>query len=359
MARLGGMGIFVRPGQQVLIKPNLLTDARPEEAVTTHPEMVRAVIRLVKGAGASPWVGDSPANVADLARVWDRTGVAAVCREESVPLVNLEKAGSETFEDGGISFTIARPVLESDAIITVPKVKTHVLTGLTASVKNLYGVVPGFQKTALHKQYPRVSEFSEMLARVYGRVKPVLAIADGVLAMDGDGPSAGRPFPLGIVGASADGVALDSVFCWMLGMEPARIAHLAAAERLGHGNAHAEDIEVEGGADCGRVREFRLARVVPTAWIPGWLIRMVAPAFWHRPVFGAACISCGKCVRACPANALHMEPGSSPLLNSGLCIACCCCHEICPAHAIEMAPGPVFRVIQALRPRRKGRGGVE
>lgn len=353
MARLGGMGAFVQPGQRVLIKPNLLTDARPEEAVTTHPEVIRAVIRSVKGAGASPWVGDSPANVVDLARVWDKTGMAAVCGEESVPLVNLEKSGSETFRDGGISFTIARPVLESDAVITVPKIKTHVLTGLTASVKNLYGVVPGFQKTALHRQYPRVREFSEMLALVYGRVKPVLAIADGVLAMDGDGPSAGRPFPLGVMGASADGVALDAVFCRMMGMNPGRIAHLAAAERFGYGVCHAGGIEVEGDVDWRTGRACRPPRTVPTAWIPRWLIRMVAPAFWHRPVFGAACVSCGKCVQACPANALRMEPGSKPVLDTRVCIACCCCHEICPARAIEMAPGPAFRLVDFLRPRRE------
>lgn len=355
---LGGMGAFVRPGQKVLIKPNLLTDARPEEAVTTHPEMVRSVIRSVRGAGAEPWVGDSPANVADLARVWDRTGMASVCQEESVPLVNLEKAGSETFRDSGISFTIARPVLESDAVISVPKIKTHVLTGLTASVKNLYGVVPGFQKTALHKQYPRVPEFSEMLAVVYGKVRPVLAIADGVVAMDGDGPSAGRPFPLGLVGASADGVALDAVFCRMIGMDPAQIAHLAAAERRGFGVCRIGDIRVEGDGEGNAVRSFRLPRTVPTALIPRWLIRLVAPAFWHRPVFGTACVSCGKCVKACPADALRMGSAGRPVLDPDACLACCCCHEICPARAIEMKPGPAFRLVEMLRPRRRQAGGV-
>jgi len=356
LSGLGGMGAFVRPGQTVLVKPNLLTDARPEEAVTTHPEIIRAVVRSVRAAGASPWVGDSPANVTDLSQVWEKTGMAAVCREESVPLVNLEKAGSETFRDGGISFTIARPVLESDAVISVPKVKTHVLTGLTCSVKNLYGVIPGFQKTALHKRHPRIREFSEMLALLYGRVKPVLAVADGVVAMDGDGPSAGRPFPLGIVGISPDGVALDSVVCRLMGMDPARILHLAAAERRGFGAGYGGGISVEGDAEDLAPRPCRPPRTVPTERIPQWLIRCLAPVFWHRPDFGAACISCGKCVKACPANALRLEPGGRPVLDPPACIACCCCHEVCPARAIRMTSGPAFRLVNALRPRRAREG---
>ena len=111
MAGLGGMGRFVKPGQSVLLKPNLFSDRLPEQGATTHPEVMRSLIRLVREAGANPWVGDSPVSVADLRRVWGRTGMEAVCREENVPLVNLEKAGSKSFEENGIRFTIANPCL--------------------------------------------------------------------------------------------------------------------------------------------------------------------------------------------------------------------------------------------------------
>lgn len=353
LAALGGMGAFVKSGQNVLVKPNLLTDARPEESVTTHPEVVRAVLRQVKAVGARPWVGDSPANVADLSRVWDRTGVGAVCRDESVPLVNLEKAGSQAFDEDGVRYTVALPVLEADAVINLPKIKTHVLTGLTASVKNLYGVVPGFQKTALHKQYPRVRDFSEMLAMVYGRIRPVLTVADGVVGMDGDGPSAGQPYPLGLIGVSADGVALDAVFCERMGMRPGKVLHVAAAARRGLGVCDPGSVEVEDeSAGSSPARACRLPRTVPTAWIPEWLIRWIAPAIWHRPAFGEGCVSCGMCVKACPAGALKLEAGRRPVLDPAACIACCCCHEICPVHAITMRPGPVFRFVDAIRPRR-------
>jgi uncharacterized protein (DUF362 family)/Pyruvate/2-oxoacid:ferredoxin oxidoreductase delta subunit len=352
--RLGGMSAFVRPGQSVLIKPNMLTDARPDEAVTTHPEVVRAVIRIVKAAGGVPWVADSPANVADLGKVWVATGMEALCREEGIPLVNLEQAGSETIEEEGICFTIAKPVLEADLIISVPKVKTHVLTGLTGAVKNMYGVVPGFQKTALHKQYPRAREFGEMLAAVYGRARPVLAIADGVVAMDGDGPSAGAPYPLGVLAASADPVALDAVLCRMMGMDPASVEHLAVAARRGLGVCDLRRIEIEGdGISVKPSRACRLPKTVPTSLIPKWLVKMIQPFVWHRPSFNERCISCGQCVKACPVNAISLRPKERPELELAKCIACCCCHEICPVHAITMEPSPLFKLVQAIRPKRE------
>jgi uncharacterized protein (DUF362 family)/Pyruvate/2-oxoacid:ferredoxin oxidoreductase delta subunit len=350
---LGGMGAFVRAGQSVLIKPNLLTDARPDEAVTTHPEVVRAVIRLVKAAGAHPWVADSPANVADLARVWERTGVQAICREEDVPLVNLEKAGSERFEVEGVQFTIARPVLDADAVITVPKVKTHLLTGYTGAVKNLYGVVPGLQKTSLHKQYPRMDDFSKMLVMVFGRIRPVLAIADGVVGMEGNGPSAGTPVRLGYLAASADSVALDAVLCRTLGLEARQVRHLQEAHRAGLGEVDRDRITVEGdGLAALGPRKYSLPDTVPTHLIPRWAARLVKPLIWHRPDFTARCVFCGQCVKACPVGALRIERGQRPTLTPSTCIACCCCHEICPARAIEMRGSPLVKLIGRLRPKR-------
>jgi uncharacterized protein (DUF362 family)/Pyruvate/2-oxoacid:ferredoxin oxidoreductase delta subunit len=351
------MGRFVKPGQSVLIKPNLLSEHVPEDAVTTHPEVVRALIRLVKAAGASPWVADSPAMVSDLQRVWERTGMEAVCRAESVPLVNLEKAGSTCFEEEGIRFTIAKPVLEADAIITVPKVKTHVLTGLTGAMKNLYGTVPGMQKTTFHKKYPYPQDFARLLVAIFRRVKPVLGVADGVMGMEGNGPSAGLPIHLGFLAASDDVLALDVVLCRALGLEPRNVAHLEAARRAGLGAQDWSRIEV-GGDQAIRAfepREYRLPATVPIQYVPRWLIRLVDPYIWHRPRFLSNCVFCGKCVKACPAEALTIQRGMKPVLNAGKCIACCCCHEMCPVHAIEMQPSPFFRFARKFTAGRKSK----
>ena len=338
------MGRFVKPGQSVLIKPNLISDHTPDEAVTTHPELVRALIRMVKAAGATPWVADSPAMVADLKRVWERTGMQAVCREENVPLVNLEKAGSQMFEDNGIRYTIAKPVLEADAIISVPKVKTHVLTGLTGAMKNLYGTIPGLQKTSFHKQYPYPQDFARLLVAICKHVKPVLSVADGVVGMEGNGPTAGIPVKLGFLAASSDAIALDVVLCRALGLEARNVVHLDAARRAGFGPTEWKDIALEGdGAGVLTPRDYKLPSTVPINYVPQWMIRLVQPLIWHRPKFSAQCVYCGKCVAACPVQALTMERGKRPVVDADTCIACCCCHEMCPMHAIEMQPSPFFR----------------
>jgi len=354
MEGLGGMGRFVKPGQSVLIKPNLLSDHTPEEAVTTHPEVIRALIRMVRATGATPWVGDSPAIIADLRRVWERTGMEAVCREEDVPLVNLEKAGSKSFEEDGIRFTLATAVLEADAIITVPKVKTHVLTGLTGAMKNLYGTVPGLQKTSFHKLYPYPQDFARLLVAIYRRVTPVLAVADGVVGMEGNGPSAGAPVNLGFLAASSDAIALDVVLCRTLGLDPRNVAHLELARQAGFGARDWSEITTEGDRVSALApRAYRLPNTVPLSYVPQWLIRLVQPLIWHRPAFSSACVYCGKCINACPAGALSMQPGMRPFLDSGKCIACCCCHEMCPEHAIEMRPSPFFRFARQFTKGRK------
>lgn len=348
LAPLGGIGAFVKPGQTVLIKPNLLTAREPEKAVTTHPDVVRAIIRLVKQQGAKPSVGDSPTNVTRLDELWLRTGFRALCDEEQVPLLNLEKSGSVPFTVNGLSFTVAQPVAAADVVINVPKIKTHILTILTAAVKNMYGVVPGFQKTTLHKLCPTPQEFGNLLAAIYSKARPHLSIADGIVGMDGDGPSAGRPAPLGLLAASADGVALDAVLCRILGINPRNVPYLKPlkAHRLGETELARIDVLGAGIEEVTppsfKVPGTALGRLIP----PGWLVKSMGGLFWIRPAFSDACISCGLCVKSCPMGALTIEPKKKPLLAPAKCIGCCCCHEVCPAKAITMTQSPILNFIR-------------
>ncbi len=268
--------------------------------------------------------------------------------------MNLEKAGSKNFEEDGIHFTVATPVLEADAIINVPKVKTHVLTGLTGAVKNLYGTVPGLQKTLFHKTYPYPKDFARLLVAIYRRVKPVLSVADGVVGMEGNGPSAGDPIELEFLAASADAVALDVVLCRALGLDPHHVVHLEAARQAGFGVPDWNDIVVDGDVIRALApREYQLPSTIPLNYVPHWLIRLVQPLIWHRPSFSGDCVYCGKCVKACPVGALKMETGKRPVLLADTCIACCCCHEMCPMHAIEMKPSPFFRFARQFTKGRK------
>jgi len=351
LAPLGGIGAFVRPGQSVLIKPNLLSDRNPAEGVTTHPGLVAALIALVKGAGGKPCVADSPANTSKLERVWERTGFRALCEEENVPLLSLEQEGSTVFDVDGYRFSIARPVLDADVVISVPKVKTHVLTTLTGAVKNTYGAVPGYQKTQLHRDHPRAGDFGELLLRIHDKVAPRLSLADGIVGMQGDGPSGGEPAQLGFLAASGDAVALDFVLCRILGIKPRAVPTLAALD-----SSRLADIQTIGvPVEQLRPPAFRLPGTLRARLIPGWLVRLLGPLFWIRPEISDDCISCGRCAKACPADALSLKASQTddprkPLLDGPACIGCCCCHEVCPESAITMAPSPLLRILRGGKP---------
>ena len=347
LAPLGGIGAFVKRGQSVLIKPNLLTARKPEEAVTTHPDVVRALIGMIRNQGAEPSVGDSPSNVTRLEEVWARTGFRALCDKEQVPLLNLEKAGSVPFTVNGFSFSIAQPVLKADVVINVPKVKSHVLTIFTGAVKNMYGSVPGFQKATLHKLYPTPPQFGNLIAAIYSKAKPDLSIADGIICMEGDGPSGGSPVKLGFLAASADAVALDRTLCDLLKIDIRHVPYFKGLRDLGAGETDPTQMEIVGDTLAAITPEsFRVPGTARGRMIPGWLVMMMGPLVWIRPGFTDQCVSCGLCVKSCPAQALTLIAKQKPTLDGSKCIGCCCCHEICPAKAILMLQSPLLNFIR-------------
>ena len=336
---LGGLAAWVKPGQTVLLKPNLLSARTPEQSVTTHPEVVRALIRAVKAVGACPVVADSACSAIQIERVWEKTGFKAMCAAEAVALVNLEKSSSVQFNRAGVVYSVAKPVLDAALVINVPKLKTHMLTVLTNAVKNIYGTLPGFQKTMLHKQYPTPELFCGFLAALYARVKPGLTITDAVVAMEGNGPTAGDLVPLGFLAGSTDGVALDAAMCHILKIALKNVPYLGLLQRAGIGTADWSRIEMVGNVPLPlRRRHFRTPVTANLLnWIPVWLVRLLAPYVWIRPSFTARCVRCGLCVKACPVKALCIPEGAAaPVLTPSACIGCCCCHEVCAQRAVEM-----------------------
>ena len=344
---LGTWEQLVPRGTVVLVKPNLLTDRTPDEAVTTHPTLLRAVVSRLQACGASVTVGDSPASAAQLARVWERTGVEAVCRELGVPLVSFEQRTARTVTRSGYTFQVAADALDAQLIVSLPKVKTHRLTTLTAAVKNLYGTLPGYQKTQRHKEYPQPAAFGRYVRALVDALPPILTIADGVIGMEGEGPSSGTPVTLGFLAASMSPVALDLALCRALRIPARRVPYLAD--------------DLAAGAEVGlrlagtpltelALPAIKLPPPSPMRLLPGSLVSVVAPLVWVRPRFDSACIRCGRCVRACPVQALRLIGGEpTPRLDGSRCIGCCCCHEVCPARAIRMRQSPLLRLAGAFK----------
>jgi uncharacterized protein (DUF362 family)/Pyruvate/2-oxoacid:ferredoxin oxidoreductase delta subunit len=347
LAPLGGMQAFVNQGQHVLIKPNMLTSRTPEQAVTTHPEVVRAVIRSVKNAGGIPAVGDSPASAVKIEKILTETGFVNLCREENVPLIRFESSGAETFCRDGFSFNLATAVTEADVIINLPKVKTHVLTTLTAAVKNTYGAVPGYQKAMLHKKFTKMKDFGRLLDTIHRTVAPVLNIADGIVGMEGSGPSGGSPVNLNFLAASTSGVALDLELCHLLNINPRSVPFLPPNIPGPAPDTTLTDIKLNGRTVTPR--KIKLPSTLGARMLPRWLGNVLDPFVWIRPAIDEKCIRCGRCVEACPADALSITNGNIPALAAKNCIGCCCCHEVCPVNAIEMTQSPLLNFI------RKGR----
>ncbi len=337
---------------RVLVKPNLLTDRPPEEAVTTHPALLGAVVRRLQALGADVAVGDSPASAVQLARVWERTGMAAACAALKVPLLNFEQRGSRGVSRQGFDFQIAADALDADLIVNLPKVKTHNLTLLTAAVKNLFGTLPGYQKALRHKQYPHPALFGRYLRALATALPPVLSIADAVVGLEGDGPSNGDPVALGFLVAADDPVNLDLALCRALHIPAASVPYLAGDVAAGREAA----LALAGTPpEQLALPPFRLPPASPLRFLPEWAARLAAPLLWVRPRFNDHCIRCGRCVQACPMQALALSAppasaaGRPPRLLADRCIGCCCCHEVCPAHAIRMRQSPLMRLVGAFR----------
>ncbi len=330
---LGGIGRFVRPGMKVLLKPNLLTAADLERAITTHPALVQAVAELVRDAGGTIFIGDSPGGpVKKTPPVWRKGGMTRVAEQTGARLVAFD--GVTWKRMNGNDYFIASPVLEADLVIDLPKLKTHILTLYTGAVKNLFGAIPGTRKREVHLQAPGVRDFSQALVDVLELVRPGLTIMDGVLGQEGHGPGmGGTPRRYGCLAGSTDPVALDAVIAQALGYRPGEVLHLAQAEARGLGTANLDQIEIKGDRQALSFGAVDLPKARWYLRAPSWVSAPLRQVIRVRPQLApSACIGCGRCVEVCPQEII--TPGHPPEFDLSGCIGCFCCAEICPQGAI-------------------------
>jgi uncharacterized protein (DUF362 family)/Pyruvate/2-oxoacid:ferredoxin oxidoreductase delta subunit len=341
----GGGGAIA--GKRVLVKPNLLAAREPSRGVTTHPAVVAAAVDHIRAMGADVSIGDSPGGaVRGVQRVWENTGMLGVARSRGVPLVNFEAAGWREREVGGRTYAMARALDGFDLMVSVAKFKTHVLTLLTGSIKNAFGCVPGLHKSALHLKHPGPGAMSRAIVDVFSLARPWLNILDAVESMDRNGPSSGRVVRTGLLGASTDAVALDSVFADLVSLRPSAVPVIREAARRGLGEASLDEIAIVGGdRDEYRLHGFE----IPSNWafrlIPGVLGAALARFLWVRPgIDRETCTACGLCADMCPAGAISFEGGGA-VVDRRLCTSCLCCHEACPEGAVTMEMSRLARLI--------------
>jgi uncharacterized protein (DUF362 family)/ferredoxin len=340
----------IERGSRVLVKPNLLQGLPPERAVSTHPEVVRALILLLRQMDCEVTIADSPGagiryTSSNLKRVYRETGYDSIAKDTGAVLNYDISYRMIPCPEGRLvrKFPVISPVLHADHVIGVSKLKTHVWTLFTGAAKNLFGVVPGLHKPVFHARYKDPHHFGSMIVDLNELIVPALHVMDGVVGMEGDGPASGIPRNMGMILACTNPFSLDAVACRMIGIAPLDVPTTREAVARGILGESLEAIELHGD----RIGPLPLARFKYPSTYLGPEKGMRKNLFFralHRlgsiyaiyPSFDPSlCQSCRRCSLICPVHALSFEHGY-PSLNKKACIRCYCCHEICPSRAISL-----------------------
>lgn len=356
MALLGGWDSFVKPGMKVLLKVNLIGPKPPESAAVTHCEFVRALVRILNQKGCTVWIGDSAggaiAGIAPTAQSFVVSGLSKVAEEENAGIKNFDKEGTVTASDTPSyldKLYLAKPLFDADFIINLPKLKTHSGCVYTGAVKNVFGCIQGLRKAAYHKAAPDPQDFGNILVDVHEAVNIGLHIMDGVLAMDGEGPTAGGVYPAHKILLSTDPLALDTVALKMIGLNIGDIPVLQPAIKRNLGEFRLEGIEVCGDyTDPPRLANYKFPkRYTSTKHRNHQVVVKIVNFLKARPRIDLKkCKQCNTCVDSCPVQAIDK---ATKKIDDTKCIECMCCHELCRYEAVALRRvNPVAGMIMKL-----------
>ncbi|MDD5747478.1 MAG: DUF362 domain-containing protein [Actinomycetota bacterium] len=348
---LGGAKNLVSPEETVFVKVNALASSPPEEAVVTHPELARAVIEELLKVTQKVIIGDSPSGPftpSTLKRIYKGCGYEKIAHETGASLsfdTSVEQV--EVPEGNAIkSVSLCRAINEADRVVSISKWKTHMLTGITGAIKNMFGAVAGMNKITYHSRFSREEDFSELLVDVLLAKPPDIHIVDAIVGMDGNGPRRGNLKQMGIIAAGTCAFALDAVMMRLINHDISENKPLLAAMRRGFLDPDLEDVEILGEDPNSLViNDFMMPdKKQLSSRIPSPLMDIFGRwlALNPRPIL-ENCTSCGKCVESCPAKAIEIE-GKCAKINQKKCIRCYCCQEICDSEAIELKKPFIFKI---------------
>ena len=347
----------VKPGMRIGIKANLVTGAAPDKAVTTHPALLCHLTRRLREWGANVVIGDSPGGVYNklyLDRVYAAAGLSA-CVEAGAELNHDFSVKTADFPAAAQAKTFEYTgwLDHCDLIINFCKLKSHGMMAMSAAVKNLFGTIPGTKKPEYHYRYPDHSQFADMLIDLNLYWKPCLHLVDGVLAMEGNGPTQGTPKHMGVLLAGKDSFSLDMVCARLLGLTPEQVPTLEQSIKRGLCPEKLGEIPVNCDLEPFVAKEFALppehrdiqfygdSNTVFGRFLGTWAVRLLAP---HPGLGDTPCVGCGECARVCPAKAITIENGKANIRRSA-CIRCFCCQEFCPVGAMISKPPLLNRLL--------------
>lgn len=238
-------------GKTVVLKPNLV-DYIPGNAINTHPILVVAAAECFRQLGAKQViVAEGPGHQRDTRLVLCESGYESLLRENRIRFIDLNRdepiSVNLSAEYSGLKrLWLPRAILSADFLVSMPKAKTHHWSGVTLSMKNMFGVVPG-NKYGWPKNVLHWHGIQESILDLCATVPIHFVIADAIMCMEGNGPLNGSPRQLGCVVLADDLVAADATCARLMGLEPDRVPHIHEAARF-IGNSSPNLIEQRGEA---------------------------------------------------------------------------------------------------------------
>jgi len=362
LERLGASEMF--RGKRVAIKPNLVMKTTPETAATTNPTVLEAMIRILKESASDIVIAESPGGLyteATLRANYRSNGITEVAERCSVRLNYNTSSVKMEAKEGKASklFDIITPIAEADVIVNLAKLKSHSLTNYSGAVKNYFGTVPGVMKFEMHARFPDYNDFGSMLVDLCTMligVKPTFNVLDGIIAMEGNGPTGGDPRRANCIMSSLDPFSVDVAGAYIIGADG--VIMLEEGKRRGCCPSNADELTLLGdeSLDDFKIADFKrpdtnrrggssLLAKLPTMF-GGRLNKWLQP----RPVINKKiCVGCGECDRSCPKHTIEMRKNKKGKKQAYIidenCIKCYCCQELCPFKAVKIKKNPIIRLI--------------
>ncbi len=359
---LGGIDQFVKAGQNVVLKVNLVSKASPEKSATTHPSVVEAVGKLCQSIGAKVTIADSAGGAytpAYMGAIYQASGMRSIADKCGFAINDNYESYEANYPDAKVNkkFLICDVLQKADVIINLTKLKTHGFTGMTNAVKNMFGAIPGLVKVEMHGQYRTLANFGEFLYDIQDYFKPklVLHVTDAVYGMEGEGPTNGTPRKIGAILASTNPVAVDVVASRLIGFDPSVLPLNMMGVERGYITS-IDDVQIVG-EDVTPMIVADYQRVMPDdfrpfgAGLPRWIQPIIHRLTTRRPYINKSkCKGCKKCFEHCPVKAISMvdykkgQPKKAEV-DYNKCIRCFCCQELCPFGIVKIKSGLVYKVI--------------
>lgn len=338
----GGLD-WVKPNMNIVIKANLVTHMKPEQAATTHPALLCELVKLLTSKGANVILGDSPGGLytpAFVNKVYAATEVNCITNFGGKLNQNFEKEFA-IFPEGKVlkDFEYTAYLKAADAIINFCKLKSHGMMGMSAATKNLFGTIPGTLKSEYHFRFPNHADFADMLIDLNEYFKPKLCIVDAIIGMEGNGPTKGIPRHIGALLASTNPYKLDLACSRIMGLEKENVTTLEAAYKRNLIPQTYKELSCNQSIDDFVIEDYK--NILVHAGIlfenkPKLIKKIMTKCLKSTPkIDKLMCIGCKKCYEICPAKAITFGK-NRPHINRKKCISCFCCQEFCPAGAMKV-----------------------